>query len=145
MRQNLQWWIATVETQSNVISHGNPEITMCTDACTEISDQEADIGKLTTRGTFLPSDLTFTFGYINALELLAIKFRLLSFKELLRDKIVLVKCDNITAVAYIRNMGGTHSVICNIHTYIHTYIHTSLAFLYLYSWHFQFCGRRGIS
>ncbi len=40
-------------------------------------------------------------------------FGLLSFKELLRDKHVLVKCENTSAVAYIRNMGGTHSVICN--------------------------------
>ncbi len=86
---------------------------MCTDACTETSGWGADIGELTTRGIFLPSDLTFTFGYINTLERLAIKFELLSFKELLRDKHVLVKCDNTTAVAYIRNMGGTHSVVCN--------------------------------
>ncbi len=62
---------------------------------------------------FVPFDLAFTSSYINAVELLAIKFELLSFKELLRDKHVLVKCDNTTAVAYIRNMGGTHSVVCN--------------------------------
>ncbi len=86
---------------------------MCTDACTVTSGWEAHIGQLTTRGIFLPSDLAFTSGYINALELLAIKFGVLSFKQLLRDKRVLVKCENTTAVAYIQNMGATHSVICN--------------------------------
>ncbi len=52
MRQELQWWIDTVETQSYVISHCNTEITMCTDACTETSGWGAHIGELTTRGNF---------------------------------------------------------------------------------------------
>ncbi len=146
MRQDLQLWIDTVETQSNVISHGYPEITMCTtDTCRETSGWGAHVEELTTRGTFLPSDLAlFTSGYINALELLAIKFGLLSFKELLRDKHVLVKCDNTSVVAYIRNIWWYP--FCSLYSNCQRYLdlvskHAYLAFLHTYSWHFQFCGR----
>ena len=50
---------------------------------------------------------------INAQELLAIEFGLLSFAKAVQNKHVKILCDNTCAVTYIRNMGGSHSDICN--------------------------------
>jgi hypothetical protein len=47
--------------------------------------------------------------HINWLELKAIHLSLLEFKDQLKGKVILVRCDNSTAVAYIKNQGGTRS------------------------------------
>ena len=44
--------------------------------------------------------------HINFKELLTVLYALLCFGEKLRDKAVRVMCYNMTAVAYVRNMGG---------------------------------------
>ena len=51
--------------------------------------------------------------HINYLEMLAIKFALHSFKEKRKNTHVKILSDNMTAVAYISNMGGTKSLDCN--------------------------------
>ena len=50
-------------------------------------------------------------GNVNALELLAIKYGLQSFASIIKNRHILVRCDNSTAVSY--NMGGTPSRLCN--------------------------------
>ena len=47
------------------------------------------------------------------LELLAVKCGLQSFASIIKNRHILVRCDNSTAVSYISNMGGTHSRLCN--------------------------------
>ena len=47
------------------------------------------------------------------LELLAVKYGLQSFASIIKNRHILVRCDNSTAVSYISNMGGTHSRLRN--------------------------------
>jgi len=47
--------------------------------------------------------------HINELELLAIELGLRSFLPQLQDKVLLLRVDNTTAVAYVNHQGGTHS------------------------------------
>ena len=51
--------------------------------------------------------------HINAIELLAIEFALQSFELEVTNKHVKLSCDNSCAVPYIRNMGGSHSLLCD--------------------------------
>lgn len=64
-------------------------------------------------GTVLPSELQTNQSNINALELLAIQYALQCFSSEIEKRHVLIQCDNTTAVSYIANMGGTHSMMCN--------------------------------
>lgn len=51
--------------------------------------------------------------HINILELIAIKKGVKSFCQTERDLHIKVMSDNATAVSYIKNLGGTKSVLCN--------------------------------
>ena len=68
---------------------------------------------VTAQGSFTPSDVYYAEGNINVLELLAVKYGLQSFASIIKNRHILVRCDNSTAVSYISNMGGTHSRLCN--------------------------------
>ena len=68
---------------------------------------------VTAQGSFTPSDIYYAGGNINVLELLSVKYGLQSFASIIKNKHILVRCDNSTAVSYISNMGGTHSRLCN--------------------------------
>ena len=50
---------------------------------------------------------------INALELLAVEYGLKSFKAQLAGKHVKVLTDNTCTVTYVKNMGGSKSMLCN--------------------------------
>ena len=45
---------------------------------------------------------------INTEELIAIYYSLCSFKHLLHGQGILVHCDNVTAIAYVKNKGSSH-------------------------------------
>ena len=64
-------------------------------------------------GRWSASDLQSYGDNINALELKAAHFALLSLKDDLAGKTVCLRMDNTTAVSYINMMGGTHSLSCN--------------------------------
>ena len=51
---------------------------------------------------------------INALELKAVQFGLKSLCKSKSDVHIRLRIDNVTAVTYINNMGGTKSRICNL-------------------------------
>ena len=51
--------------------------------------------------------------HINILEMKAAFLALKSFAKDLRDKHILILADNKCTVAYIREMGGSHSLLCN--------------------------------
>ena len=51
---------------------------------------------------------------INALELKAVQFGLKSLCKSKFDVHIRLRIDNVTAVTYINNMGGTKSRICNL-------------------------------
>jgi len=68
---------------------------------------------LSTQGKFLPEELQKYEGNINVLELLAVKYGLQCFSDVIGGKhILIIKSENTTAITYITNMGGTHSYIC---------------------------------
>ena len=64
-------------------------------------------------GSWLPQDLAVSNNSINGLELLTIFKGLSSFATIFRGKSILVRCDNVTVVQYLNNMGGLHSPSCN--------------------------------
>ena len=59
------------------------------------------------RGHWSPQESSL---HISLLELRAVRLALLSFEPLVSGQAVQLLADNTTAIAYIRNQGGTHSV-----------------------------------
>ena len=51
--------------------------------------------------------------YIKVLELNAIWLGAQSFKDALQDSNVAIMCDNVSAIAYLRNQVGTRSQHCH--------------------------------
>ena len=49
--------------------------------------------------------------HINVLELNAIWLGLQAFEDTLHDSNVVIMCDNVSAIAYLRNQGGTRSLL----------------------------------
>ena len=111
MKSELQWWVDNLETATCPISNGNPDIVIDTDA--SLIGWGAVCNAVTAQGSFTPSDVYYAEGNINVLELLAVKYGLQSFASIIKNRHILVRCDNSTAVSYISNMGGTHSRLCN--------------------------------
>lgn len=111
MKSELQWWVDNLETATCPISNGNPDIVIDTDA--SLIGWGAVCNAVTAQGSFTPSDVYYAEGNINVLELLAVKYGLQSFASIIKNRHILVRCDNSTAVSYISNMGGTHSGLCN--------------------------------
>ena len=111
MKSELQWWVDNLETATCPISNGNPDIVIDTDA--SLIGWGAVCNAVTAQGSFTPSDVYYAEGNINVLELLAVKYGLQSFASIIKNRHILVHCDNSKAVSYISNMGGTHSRLCN--------------------------------
>ena len=104
---DISWWIRNALTSKKRIDHGKIRHTLYTDASTK--GWGANLGNTTTGGRWSPSESY----HINYLELKAILLGLQSLcKEVTHDHIR-VMTDNTTAVAYVRNIGGSHSLPCN--------------------------------
>jgi len=103
----LSWWIRNIGSAYKNISETEISKTIYTDASRLgwgiFSNNISNGGKWDHKEQEL---------HINALELLAIKYGIKAFchKTNLHIKIM---CDNSTAIAYIKNMGGMQSNICN--------------------------------
>ena len=108
MKQEISWWIDNVHIQSRIISRGNPEITIITDA--SLIGWGATLENQETGGRWTCEESTH---HINYLELLAIFMALQSFSDRVRNKFVRIMSDNTSAVSYINNMGGIKSDQCN--------------------------------
>lgn len=108
MKLELKWWFTNIHDQQRKITHGNPEITIQTDASLvgwgAVSEGCQIGGRLSEieRGK-----------HINALELKAVLFALKAFSEKIVGKYIKVLTGNSTAVSYINNMGGTKSELGN--------------------------------
>jgi hypothetical protein len=104
MKTIMQWWIDNLHDSHVYINKGNPELTIETDA--SLTGWGASCLDQHTGGAFVQDDIGDTLN-INALELKAIQFGILAFQETITQyRHILVKTDNTTAVAYIKNMGG---------------------------------------
>jgi len=82
-----------------------PQLAMYTDAST--SGWGAHCGSRSIAGLWLAAETT---RHINELELLAIQTAVRHFQPLIRGKVVMFHSDNSSAVACLRNQGGTHSL-----------------------------------
>ena len=107
-KTELTWWVNNVLTASKPISHGNPDLTLTTDA------SNVGLGTVcgdTSIGGFW--SLEEQRHHINFLELKAVLLGLKSLCGAFSEKHVLVQSDNTTNVAYINAMGGINSIPCN--------------------------------
>ena len=107
-KRDLEWWIKNVGKDVYPLLNEKSVVNMETDASKKgwgaVCENEETNGRWTNEEKNLD---------INALELLAIEFGLLSFAKVVQNKHVKIMCDNTCAVTYIRNMGGSHSDTCN--------------------------------
>lgn len=108
MKKQLQWWVDNVDTQCRKISHGNPDITIQTDA--SHIGYGMVLGSTQCGGKWSQNEKDY---HINALELLAILYSLKAFVREIRNKHVRVLTDSTTAMSYVNNMGGSKSSVCN--------------------------------
>ena len=86
------------------LSSPNPDIYLFTDSSSE--GWGATLSGVDVMDIWRGSDC---FLHINHQELLAVKLALQHFLGEIQSKIVLLLCDNTTAVAYLRKEGGTRS------------------------------------
>lgn len=108
MRYELSWWIQNLSTQKRIIDHGNPDITITTDASTLGWSGVCGSDEIGGRWTSEESE-----HHINYLELLAASLSVKAFCVSKEHIHVKVESDNSCTVAYISNMGGSKSVECN--------------------------------
>jgi hypothetical protein len=108
-QQELSWWIENASDSYNAVSHGEPDITLTTDA--SLTGWGCVIGDDSrTRGLWTQEE---SLNHINYLELLAVYLSLKSFVNFVTGKHVKVLIDNITALSDINHMGTSKSVARN--------------------------------
>lgn len=105
---DLKWWIKNVESSFKWISHGDPLLSLYSDASKEGWGAVCKGDKAGGRWTVTESNC-----HINELETLAAFFALKSFCHSMTNCHINIYIDNTTAVSYINAMGGTHSLECN--------------------------------
>jgi hypothetical protein len=111
MRKELQWWIENLSQSGNAIDKGAVEIEIETDATPQAWGAYCQDQR--TGGFFSYEERLCGGNNINAFELFAVQLALQAFEENCAGKNVLIRSDNTTTVAYIANMGGIRSELCN--------------------------------
>ena len=109
---DLVWWINNVNNSGHPIKPLVYDVELFTDA-SQIG-YGAVLNNVSINSKWSSLDIAKFNGNINCLELLAVKYALMSFSMQLKGSNVCVRVDNSTAVTYINKMGGTHSLECNI-------------------------------
>lgn len=107
-RSDLQWWVDNIETTSKPISESKPSCSIYTDA--SLLGWGAVFQDHSSGGRWAPEESRM---HINCLALKAVYLGLQSFCENLSHVHLIIFIGNTTAVAYINNMDGTHSLECN--------------------------------
>ena len=109
--KEIDWWIDNVKNAYYPIEleRSKPEIEIRTDASTS-GGWGAVCGDLETGGRWNDNEKDLN---INALELLAVEYGLKSFKSQVAGKHVKILTDNTCTVTYVKNMGGSKSMLCN--------------------------------
>ena len=107
-RSDIQWWISNAHLSIKVINHGGIDFTMSTDA--SLLGWGASLENTTAGGRWSNVEREH---HINYLELKAVLLGLQSICNRVSKCHIKVLTDNTTAVAYLRNMGGTRSILCN--------------------------------
>ena len=108
-KQEILWWLDMAGANPRRTSHGNAELILQTDASKEGWGAKLLQGP-STGGRWSDNEQE---DHINVLELRAAQLGLKSLCASLNNTHVQVQMDNVTAVSYIREMGGSHSTMCN--------------------------------
>ena len=103
-RCELKWWILNVDQAVKAISHGNPNLTVTSDASK--LGWGAEFQGSTTGGRWTEAEAC---QHINQLELKAGFLALKSFCPHVSHTHIRLRMDNVTAVTYVNDMGGSHS------------------------------------
>ena len=109
IRQDLEWWLDRTRLELGIsLDQVSPQLDLWPDA----SDVGwgAHLGEEVTSGLWSREELALS---INARELLAVERALLFFAPQISNCTVAVFADNSTAIAYLRNQGGTRSQLLN--------------------------------
>ncbi len=112
-RDELQWWIDSIDTAVNEIHRPDPQITIRTDASKQ--GWGCAVNDLTTGGLWTASEKE---NHINYLEMMAVFFGLQAYKQLVSNKHVKVLVDNTTVQVILNKMGTSHSP--NLNTLVKT-------------------------
>ena len=107
-RHDITWWINHALINKKKISHGVPSHVLKTDASNE--GWGAIFENNIANGQWSEEEKA---EHINVKELKAVYNGLLALCSHIKHTHIKLYMDNMTAVAYIRKMGGTHSVKCN--------------------------------
>jgi len=110
-KKDILWWIDKNRTYRKPIGQEHPKFTLTTDA-SGIGWGAVSSTGMHTASRWLPHELPSELS-INYLEMMAIKHGLATLYSSHSDVHIKLLVDNMTAVAYINNMGGTHSLLCN--------------------------------
>ena len=107
-KNDLEWWIKNVDDSFNSISHGDPDITITTDASKR--GWGAEFENIATGGHWAENE---SRQHINVLELIAGFIGLKTFAKRKENIHIRLRIDNTTAVSTINHMGTNHSDDCN--------------------------------
>ena len=107
-KNEIVWWIHHVQKSKRKIGHGKITRELRTDASNHgwgaLSEGISTGGRWSLQEAQL---------HINALELLTVFLGLKALSSLEHQGHIKVLPDNTTAVSYLKNMGGSHSIPCN--------------------------------
>ena len=106
----LNWWLSEGLTSGNVISHGNPDYFVQSDSSGFAWGALRLDNNKKTQGIW---DIYEAQNDINYLETKAALLGVMAICNDIHDCHLQIQIDNITAVTYINNMGGVHSLGCN--------------------------------
>ena len=112
-KDDIEWWIKNVGSCPKLISHGNPDIILQTDASSSGWGAKLVHGK-SAGGRWAVPEMSL---HINELETKAALLGLQALCLNVSNSHIQLQMDNTTAVAYIREMGGSHSILCNAATF----------------------------
>lgn len=105
-KEALQWWSVPAHLGSGVPLHPpEPELTLATDA--SLFGWSGVLEGKSIAGRWSADERRL---HISALELRAIYLAVSQLAPHLQGKVICLLADNVAAVAYLRNQGGTHSI-----------------------------------
>ena len=108
---DVKWWYDNAHLSACSVTVPEPELTLFTDA--SFDGYGGVLDGVTFSGRWLPEELNQFNHNINALELQSVYFGLRAFLSTLKNKCVMVRVDNSTAVACINKMGSAKSELCD--------------------------------
>lgn len=108
MKHELLWWIANLHCQKRHLDHGNPVLSVTTDA--SLDGWGAVCNDNHIGGRWTPEE---SGQHINVLEINAAYIALRAFCRDKHDIHVQIRTDNMCTMAYINSMGGIRSCPCN--------------------------------